>query len=105
MKIYRVKNSLDETGIMYTAKDIKMQLISTKKSQEALLDYFEQLIARKVSDGSWSKATRRLYLSSHQYLAAFLSKASAPNSVSSIIFFISEIHEYNLRAFFVGIVC
>ena len=73
MKIYRVKNSLDETGIIYTAKDIKMQLIGTKKSQEVLLDYFEQLIARKVSDGSWSKATRRLYLSSHQYLDAFLS--------------------------------
>ena len=76
-KIYRVKNNLDELGMNYTAKDLKMQLIGTKKSQEVLLDYFKQLIARKVSDGLWSKSTIRLYSSSRQYLAEFLSEYRA----------------------------
>lgn len=72
MKIYRVKNHLDELGMSYTAKDLKIQLMGTKKSEEALLEYFTQFVARKMSDGSWSKATKRLYLSSYKYLADFL---------------------------------
>lgn len=73
-KIYRVKNKLDELGVNYTAKDLKVELIGAKKSEEVLLEYFSQFVARKMSDRSWSKTTQRLYLSSYTYLADFLNK-------------------------------
>ena len=73
-KIYRIKNNLDELGISYDAKDIKVKLSGTKKVQDKLLEYFEEYIARKLSDGTWSLSTRKLYFSSQKYLTEFLAK-------------------------------
>ncbi len=74
MKIYRIKNNFDELKINYSAKDLKIQLLGSKKSEDLLLEYFQEYIDRKLKDGSWSQATSKLYFASQNYLTKFLSE-------------------------------
>jgi integrase/recombinase XerD len=76
-KVFRIKNQLDESASFYNAADIKKQLLGNQQSDAKLLIYFEDYIQRNLKNDAWSKATRRLYSNTYNYLECFLSKPGA----------------------------
>ena len=76
-KVFRIKNQLDESASFYNAADIKKQLLGNQQSDAKLLIYFEDYIQRNLKNDAWSKATRRLYSNTYNYLECFLSKHGA----------------------------
>jgi integrase len=68
---------LDESAAFYNAADIKKQLLGNQQSDAKLLIYFEDYIQRNLKNNAWSKATRRLYSNTYNYLECFLSKHGA----------------------------
>ena len=76
-KVFRIKNQLDESASFYNAADIKKQLLGNQQSDAKLLIYFEDYIKRNLKNDAWSKATRRLYSNTYNYLECFLSKHAA----------------------------
>ena len=84
-KIWRAKNDLDDKGIYYEARDIKVLVHGEKKINIRIIEFYKSYWAAKQNDKEISKSTIQKYEQTLVYLEKFLKAKGKENPMVSEI--------------------